>query len=91
MTLSRVRANAPIDASTRPRASLRRRTRDKKFTASAQRADDDAYNAAMKAYSASPYEYKHELGLCACERASAGRSDARGGRAAVGGGRGRRD
>jgi hypothetical protein len=31
-------------------------------------ADDDAYNAAMKAYSATPYEYKHELGLCACVR-----------------------
>jgi hypothetical protein len=22
----------------------------------------------MKAYSATPYEYKHELGLCACSR-----------------------
>lgn len=30
---------------------------------------DDAYNAAMKAYSETPYEYKHELGLCACRDA----------------------
>ena len=36
---------------------------------------DDAYNAAMKAYSETPYEYKHELGLCACPIAL----DARGG------------
>ena len=28
--------------------------------------DEDAYNAAMIAYSATPYEYKHELGLCTC-------------------------
>ena len=47
------------------------------MTASAQRADDDAYNAAMKAYSSSPYEYKHELGLCACGRANAAMSKKR--------------
>ena len=29
-------------------------------------ASEDEYNAAMKAYSETPYEYKHELGLCKC-------------------------
>ena len=44
------------------RSLSRKRTRQRAAAA------DDAYNAAMKAYSATPYEYKHELGLCACSR-----------------------
>ena len=44
---------------------IRARTR----AAAAATNDEDAYNAAMIAYSATPYEYKHELGLCMSSRA----------------------
>jgi hypothetical protein len=30
-----------------------------------ERASQDAYNRAMQAYSASPFSYQHEAGLCA--------------------------
>jgi len=65
-----------MTAATVPRALVGRARRRcaRRFAASARPtatvADaDDAYNAAMKAYSETPYEYKHELGLCACRDA----------------------
>lgn len=57
--------NASVSA-TRKSNFIHQRNRHRAADVRSTAASEDDYNAAMKAYSETPYEYKHELGLCKC-------------------------
>jgi len=57
--------NTSVSA-TRKSNFIHQRNRHRAVGVRSTAASEDDYNAAMKAYSETPYEYKHELGLCKC-------------------------
>lgn len=58
--------NASVSATRKSNFIHQHRNRHRAVGVRSTAASEDDYNAAMKAYSETPYEYKHELGLCKC-------------------------